>query len=185
MVSKLALGAIWGYQRFISPYKGFRCAHSVLHGGTGCSGHAKRAIGEHGLWGAIPAIKQRLRDCKTASETLRANCSVHANWAEDQASDSPRRGRKRNKQRKDDRGRGCVGNACDCTDVGWCAIALPAFLVGGTGSGGAQTPPAPEKMGTPVDGGGGADGCGGLDCAVPSCDGCDGCGGCDCSPSCG
>jgi putative component of membrane protein insertase Oxa1/YidC/SpoIIIJ protein YidD len=78
MVSQIALGAIWGYQRWISPRKGWRCAHSVLHGGTGCSGHAKHAIRNHGFWAAIPIIRQRLRDCRAARDTLQASCAVHA-----------------------------------------------------------------------------------------------------------
>lgn len=180
MVSKLALGAIWGYQQFLSPYKGFRCAHSVLHGGTGCSGYAKHAIRDHGLWAAVPAIRQRFRDCREASLALRANCPVHANWAEMQADNdakgSPRRGRKR---RKKNSGEGWFGNACDCGDVAFCGLALPAFCAAGSGQAQQATP---DKLGSPVDCGGGADGCGGLDCSAPSCDGC---GGCDCAPSCG
>ncbi|ABD55891.1 membrane protein insertion efficiency factor YidD [Jannaschia sp. CCS1] len=179
MVSKLALGAIWGYQRYVSPHKGFRCAHSVLHGGTGCSGYAKHAIRDHGLWGAIPAIRQRFRDCRSASETLRANCAVHSNWAEDQAGSSPRRGRKRRRKTQDGKGGGWFGSACDCGDAAFCGLALPAFCA--AGSAGAQST-SPDKIGTPADGGG-ADGCGGADCSAPSCDG--GCGSCDCSPSCG
>ncbi len=69
MVSKLTLVAIWGNQRHPSPYKEFWCAPSVLHGGTGCSGYAKHAIRDHGLWGANPAIRQRFHDYKAASHT--------------------------------------------------------------------------------------------------------------------
>ena len=174
MVSKLALGAIWGYQRYISPYKGFRCAHAVLHGGHGCSGYAKRAIRHFGLWDAIPAIRQRLSDCRVASETLRANCAVHANWAEEQAN-SPRRGRKRRRRKSGD---GWFGSACDCGEFAFCGLALPAACIAAP----ADAQPTPDKLGVPADGATGADGCGGLDCSVPSCDGC---GGCDCSPSCG
>lgn len=175
MVSKLALGAIWGYQRYLSPYKGFRCAHSVLHGDTGCSGYAKHAIRDHGLWGAVPAIRQRFRDCKDASLTLRANCTVHANWAEEQAA-SPRRGGKRKNKRRESRAGRCIDNTCDCTDVAWCGLGVPALCAAGAGST-QQNPP----VDTPAPSGG-ADGCSGVDYAAPSCDGC---GGCDCSPSCG
>jgi putative component of membrane protein insertase Oxa1/YidC/SpoIIIJ protein YidD len=60
---------IWFYQQFISPRKGYRCAHSVVHGGTGCSGYAKHRIRDVGLLSAIPDIRQRLKDCSaTASE---------------------------------------------------------------------------------------------------------------------
>jgi putative component of membrane protein insertase Oxa1/YidC/SpoIIIJ protein YidD len=96
MVSKLALGAIWGYQRYVSPRKGFRCAHSVLHGGTGCSGFAKYAIRDHGFWGAVPHIRQRFRDCKSASETLRDRCAVHSRRAdgEDEETEEKRKRRR-------------------------------------------------------------------------------------------
>ncbi|WP_413785277.1 membrane protein insertion efficiency factor YidD [Cognatiyoonia sp. IB215446] len=71
MLGRAALGGIWIYQTYISPRKGFRCAYSVLHGGTGCSGYAKQAIQEHGAFGAIPHIRNRFRDCKAAHFTLR------------------------------------------------------------------------------------------------------------------
>jgi putative component of membrane protein insertase Oxa1/YidC/SpoIIIJ protein YidD len=71
VLSRLALAAIGGYQRHLSPRKGYACAYRVLHGGTGCSGHAKRAIAELGLWGAVPAIRQRFADCRDAAEELR------------------------------------------------------------------------------------------------------------------
>lgn len=70
MASRILLRLIGVYQRRISPYKGFRCAHSVLHGGTGCSGFAKAAIRDHGLRGAIAPIRQRFRDCRVAMMTL-------------------------------------------------------------------------------------------------------------------
>lgn len=183
MVSQIALGAIWGYQRWISPRKGWRCAHSVLHGGTGCSGHAKYAIRDHGLWAALPLIRKRLRDCRAASFTLRANCAVcNERDPEDGSGEDgrPNRrpwGRKRRKEGKSDA-------ACDALDcgLGGClpAIALPAFCASAGGSG-AQPAPLPDKMPSSAPEGGGCD-LGGLDCSVPSCDGC---GGCDCAPSCG
>lgn len=74
MFSKMALGGIWAYQQYISPKKGFRCAYSVTHGGTGCSGFVKHAIRDDGLWRALPAIRQRFRDCRTAYVAMRENC---------------------------------------------------------------------------------------------------------------
>ncbi|WP_425074420.1 membrane protein insertion efficiency factor YidD [Sagittula sp. S175] len=72
MLSRFALGAIHVYQRWLSPHKGWRCAYSVQHGGTGCSGYAKHAIRDAGLFGALPDIRQRLQDCKAAAMDLRA-----------------------------------------------------------------------------------------------------------------
>lgn len=72
----LALLLIAAYQRWISPRKGFRCAHSVLHGGTGCSGYAKQALREHGFWSALGLVRQRLRDCRSALGELVAQQEV-------------------------------------------------------------------------------------------------------------
>jgi len=70
MLARAALGSIWVYQTYISPRKGFRCAHSVVHSGTGCSGYAKQVIIKHGFFRAIPLIKLRFRDCKAAYLSL-------------------------------------------------------------------------------------------------------------------
>jgi putative component of membrane protein insertase Oxa1/YidC/SpoIIIJ protein YidD len=72
MLNRLALAAIGGYQRHLSPRKGYSCAYRVAHGGTGCSGFAKAAIAEHGLWRAVPTIRKRFADCRDAAEELRA-----------------------------------------------------------------------------------------------------------------
>ena len=61
------------YQRHLSPRKGYRCAYSVLHGGTGCSGYAKHAIAEHGIFNAYPLIMQRFSDCTDAAKHFRTD----------------------------------------------------------------------------------------------------------------
>ena len=72
IASRLALLAIRGYQRWLSPIKGFRCAHAVHHGGPGCSGYAMQAISEHGLFGALGAIRRRFRACQAALGVLKS-----------------------------------------------------------------------------------------------------------------
>ena len=67
MLTRTALVAIGGYQRWVSPRKGWGCAYRLAHGGPGCSGFAKRAIAERGLLVAWPAIRQRFRDCHDAA----------------------------------------------------------------------------------------------------------------------
>ena len=71
MLDRLALSAISGYQRHLSPRKGFGCAYRISHGGTGCSGYAKAAIADFGLLRAIPMIRTRFADCRDAAEELR------------------------------------------------------------------------------------------------------------------
>lgn len=73
--ARAALGLIGLYQRWISPRKGFRCAHAVLNGGPGCSGFAKSAIREHGLWQGLGLLRQRFRDCRAAMHILLAQQS--------------------------------------------------------------------------------------------------------------
>ena len=70
MLSRIALGGIHAYQRWVSPRKGYRCAHAVLHGGPGCSGFAKHAIRDKGLLPALPHIRARFADCRAAFDTL-------------------------------------------------------------------------------------------------------------------
>ena len=49
--ARLAIAAISGYQRFVSPYKGYRCAHRLHHGGESCSQYVKRELQQQGLPG--------------------------------------------------------------------------------------------------------------------------------------
>ena len=70
MLSRAALFGIFLYQRWLSPRKGYRCAYSVLHGGTGCSGYAKGAIRDHGLRAALPLVRARFADCRAAFAEL-------------------------------------------------------------------------------------------------------------------
>lgn len=163
MLARTALGGIWVYQNYLSPRKGFRCAHSVLHGGTGCSGYVKFAIRDHGLWAAVPKIRQRFRDCKEAHQTLRANCAVHSDAPDDEHVRKDRERRKRaNRNGKSGR---CSENACECATLpGYCGSASRA---------------APKK-GLDINPCDGDIGIGGCDCASCDAGGCD-CGGCSCS----
>ncbi len=65
-----ALLAIDGYQKYISPHKGFCCAHRIATGGPSCSDFVRRLIAEQGLFASLGQIRQRLRDCKEAAVYL-------------------------------------------------------------------------------------------------------------------
>ena len=71
--SHVAATLIVGYQRYLSPLKGFSCAHRVLHGSESCSQYVKRTILERGLSDAWPDSRQRFRDCRSAYLTLMAS----------------------------------------------------------------------------------------------------------------
>ncbi|MCW6034731.1 membrane protein insertion efficiency factor YidD [Spirulina subsalsa FACHB-351] len=65
-VDAIALLSIRGYQRYLSPHKGFSCAYRSEHGGESCSEYVKKAIASHGLIAALPLIEQRFQDCEQA-----------------------------------------------------------------------------------------------------------------------
>ena len=70
--SQAAASAIVAYQRFISPYKGFRCAHRALHGGPSCSEFARREVESNGLLRLVPTMRVRSVECAAAAQSLRA-----------------------------------------------------------------------------------------------------------------
>lgn len=79
----LAVIAISGYQRFISPHKGFSCAHRVLYGCDSCSQYFKRVIAEEGIITAIAKAKGRFQECREANEILkkrRAKCQTRRSY---------------------------------------------------------------------------------------------------------
>jgi putative component of membrane protein insertase Oxa1/YidC/SpoIIIJ protein YidD len=59
----MALAAIRGYQRHLSPHKGFSCAYRCATGRDGCSGYGVRVIGRFGLLAGLVLLRRRLRLC--------------------------------------------------------------------------------------------------------------------------
>lgn len=75
LARKIALDAIATYQTYISPHKGFACAHRMLHGGESCSTYIKHLLGQESLMSAVHLSRQRFKACATASHTLKAATS--------------------------------------------------------------------------------------------------------------
>jgi len=124
--------AINVYQKRISPRKGWRCAHSVFHGGTGCSGFVKSAIGQHGWRAAWPLARARFRRCKLAARQLRAQKSSSESPFSSSSADST--GQTQNKNQK----KPAPGGGSDCwsgCDPGLCHCASAAFDCGPLDSG--------------------------------------------------
>lgn len=63
MLTSAALVAIKGYQRYLSPYKGFCCAYRVHSGKAGCSQFGYRAISRFGIFDGLAVLKKRLALC--------------------------------------------------------------------------------------------------------------------------
>lgn len=71
MIRKLPISIIKIYQKYISPKKGYRCAHSILHGGTGCSGAVIEIIQKESVFKWRKKIKNRFLNCKNANIKLK------------------------------------------------------------------------------------------------------------------
>ena len=64
------------YQRYVSPCKGYSCAHRALHGGASCSEFTRLALLDRGLLRAGPLLWHRLLACQAAAVQLRALAST-------------------------------------------------------------------------------------------------------------
>lgn len=71
MMTWLAVKAINFYQKFISPYKGFSCAHRVATGETSCSGYGKKVIHRFGVIVGIKLLNRRFYDCSWHAKQLK------------------------------------------------------------------------------------------------------------------
>jgi len=115
MFSHPLASAIIGYQRYLSPYKGFCCAHRVRHGGDSCSEFVRQAVLAEGLWSALPIIRLRFAECKAAALALR--------WEHE----DPRHKRKQEKQQSSS---DCGSGYCDCCDAASLIPDVASFIPG-------------------------------------------------------
>ena len=61
---------IVAYQRYLSPLKGFSCAHRAFHGGDSCSEWSRKAVLRAGLIRFPALLFRRLRACRIAYNML-------------------------------------------------------------------------------------------------------------------
>ena len=132
IVSPALALAVKAYQRFISPHKGFCCAHRHHHGGESCSAYALRVLGEHGVGHALVRILRRLDACEMAFARLKADDSGKQKKEEED----------QERARKANRGDGrsapstcstyrdsnCGPDACRKTDVCVCASSIESCI---------------------------------------------------------
>lgn len=69
-MQQLVLSLSRCYRWFLSPYKGFRCAHRVHRGGLSCSAFGERAIRRHGVRAGLLVLRRRLRVCGRVHMTI-------------------------------------------------------------------------------------------------------------------
>ena len=66
----VALACIRGYQKYLSPRKGFSCPHRLVHGGASCSEFIRLAVASHGLRHSLPLARERFGRCHEAGQVL-------------------------------------------------------------------------------------------------------------------
>jgi putative component of membrane protein insertase Oxa1/YidC/SpoIIIJ protein YidD len=71
-MSTIAVAGIDLYRRYLSPLKGFRCAHHALHGTGSCSTFGREVYATHGFIQATRQLRARFTACKQASVRLQA-----------------------------------------------------------------------------------------------------------------
>jgi uncharacterized protein len=104
ILTAIALGAIKLYQTYISPYKGFSCAHRVATNETSCSGYGAKVIQRFGLFTGYKLLKRRFYDCKWHAQHKLKTYKAQGSYL-----GSNLRSRYQ---------RGSVDCDCDCPDIG-------------------------------------------------------------------
>ncbi|TAF59677.1 MAG: membrane protein insertion efficiency factor YidD [Oscillatoriales cyanobacterium] len=186
---QLAVASISGYQKHISPIKGFSCAHRVLYGGESCSQYIKGAIAKLGLFGAIKASRHRFAACKGANQILKARFSSESgseSGSDDsnfEGNDEPKSDRPKSQggtPRRSSQGENYCIEGLDCGGADCSGLDCGSAGCSGLDCGSA------DCSGLDC----GSAGCSGLDCGSAGCSGLDcgsaGCSGLDCgSAGCG
>gem|GEM_PF-5376803 len=59
------MAIIVSYQRYLSPRKGYSCAHRIVHGGDSCSQYVKKTLADKNLFESTLLAKKRFEACNT------------------------------------------------------------------------------------------------------------------------
>ncbi|PHM07526.1 membrane protein insertion efficiency factor YidD [Nostoc sp. 'Peltigera malacea cyanobiont' DB3992] len=148
---QVSTAAITGYQKHISPHKGFACAHRILYNGESCSQYIKQVVAKEGLKAAFVNSRERFQACKQANQILRMHSENSEESTEEEA-DTQQRQPSGKVTQKSSFISSENTNCFDCADLG-CNCAEMATVI-------------PD--------------CGSLDCGAADCSFLD-CSGADCS----
>jgi putative component of membrane protein insertase Oxa1/YidC/SpoIIIJ protein YidD len=108
-----AIVAIRGYQRFISPHKGYRRAYGVLYGSPSCSESVKRSIRQYRVVGGLILLRQRFQACHQAAVVLHNSLGHPSRPRADDCFEGDRdRGKREGKEARDYCD-GCVEGCCE------------------------------------------------------------------------
>ncbi len=80
-----AAGAVIAYRRTLSPVKGFRCPHHLVHGAGSCSDFGLDAFRAFGFREGYRRLRKRVLECKDAARTLMMTAADAASGDDDAA----------------------------------------------------------------------------------------------------
>lgn len=66
----IALWTIAIYQKYLSPKKGYSCAHRILHNDQSCSGYCAENLKKHGFVSTVVVMPSRFHQCHKAGVEL-------------------------------------------------------------------------------------------------------------------
>ena len=108
----VAVASIRGYQRYLSAYKGYHCAHAFLYGGLSCSEYGKQAIEANGVLGGLILLAQRFEACHEAAVSIRSSrCVATEPRVEECLESDVDRGKREGKEVRQYCG-GCIQGCC-------------------------------------------------------------------------
>ncbi|MEH2291546.1 membrane protein insertion efficiency factor YidD [Nostoc sp.] len=132
---QVSAAAITGYQKHISPHKGFACAHRILYSGESCSQYIKRVVAQEGLKVAFVNSRERFQACKQANQILRCfaasrYASTHSENSEESTEEEADTQQREQASRKVAQKSSFISsdntNCFDCADLGCnCASMTP------------------------------------------------------------
>lgn len=115
---QVSAAAITGYQKHISPHKGFACAHRILYSGESCSQYIKRVVAKEGLKAAFVNSRERFQACKQAKQILRSQTENSEESTEEEAKTQQRQQASGKVAQKSSFISSDNTNCCDCADLG-------------------------------------------------------------------
>ena len=88
-MNAIAISAITAYRRFLSPHKGFCCAHHALYRSGSCSDFGLKIFERRNFILAMKMLRHRLAACKAASVSLARAPARQAVFSEHEDDDKP------------------------------------------------------------------------------------------------
>jgi putative component of membrane protein insertase Oxa1/YidC/SpoIIIJ protein YidD len=162
LTRRVSVVAIVGYQKYISPHKGFACAHRILYGGESCSQYIKQAIAQEGLRAGLAKSRTRFQACKQANLILRSQNSEPTDTDDETYIQPPKKINGSNSCQSSDTScnNGDGAYCIDCTDLSCNLVEIVNF-----------TPDCADCHALDC---GGATDCSTLDCSFLDCGSCGG-----------